>query len=117
MLDFCGLAFFPAHEMCLSVLNGWVLRCVLSHFSCVQLLATPWTVAHQVPLSMVFSNKNTEVGCHPLLQGIFLTQRLNLGLSHCRQILYHLNHQETSIRYLFIFWPCSMPDLSSSTRD
>ena len=29
--------------------------CVLSHFSCVQLFATPWTVAHQAPLSMGFS--------------------------------------------------------------
>ena len=29
--------------------------CVLSHFSCVQLCATPWTVAHQAPLSMGFS--------------------------------------------------------------
>ena len=26
--------------------------CVLSHFSCVRLLVTPWTVAHQVPLSL-----------------------------------------------------------------
>ena len=26
--------------------------CVLSHFSHVQLFVTPWTVAHQVPLSM-----------------------------------------------------------------
>ena len=26
--------------------------CVLSHFSCVQLFATPWTVALQAPLSM-----------------------------------------------------------------
>ena len=57
MLDFCGLAFFPGHEMCLSVLNGWVLRCVLSHFSRVQLLAIPWTVAHQVPLSMELSRQ------------------------------------------------------------
>ena len=29
--------------------------------------------------------KNTGVGCHSLLQGIFLTQGLNLGLLHCRQ--------------------------------
>ena len=35
--------------------------------------------------------KNTGVGCHSLLQGVFLTQRLNLGLPHCRQILYHLS--------------------------
>ena len=37
--------------------------------------------------------KNTRVGCHSLLQGIFLTQGLNLGLLHCRQILYRMNHQ------------------------
>ena len=34
----------------------------------------PWTVAHQGPLSMGFSGKNTGVGCHSLLQGIFPTQ-------------------------------------------
>jgi len=33
--------------------------------------------------------KNTGVGCHFLLQGIFLTKGLNPGLLHCRQILYH----------------------------
>ena len=37
--------------------------------------------------------KNTRVDCHALLQGIFLTQGLNLGLLHCKQILYHLSHQ------------------------
>ena len=39
------------------------------------------------------SGKNTGVGCHALLQGIFPTQGWNSGLPHCRQILYHLNHQ------------------------
>ena len=33
------------------------------------------------------------MGCHFLLQGIFPTQGLNPGLLHCRQIVYHLNHQ------------------------
>ena len=37
--------------------------------------------------------KNTGVGCHFLLQGIFLTQESNPGLLHCRWILYHLSHQ------------------------
>ena len=37
--------------------------------------------------------KNTGVGCHDLLQGIFPTQRSNPGLLHCRQILYQLSHQ------------------------
>ena len=37
--------------------------------------------------------KNTGVGCHALLQGIFPTKGLNPGLPHCRQILYCLSHQ------------------------
>ena len=37
--------------------------------------------------------KNTGVGCHSLLQGIFLTQGLKPGLLYCRQILQHLSHQ------------------------
>ena len=37
--------------------------------------------------------KNTGVGCHSLLQGIFPTQGSIPGLLHCRQILYRLNHQ------------------------
>ena len=36
--------------------------------------------------------KNTELSCHSLLQGIFLVQGSNVGLLHCRQILYHLRH-------------------------
>ena len=39
--------------------------------------------------------KNAAVGCHALLQGIFLTQGLNPGLPHCRRILYHLSHQRS----------------------
>ena len=37
--------------------------------------------------------RNAEVGSHFSLQGIFLTQGSNLGLLHCRQVLYHLIHQ------------------------
>ena len=36
---------------------------------------------------------NTGVGSHSLLQGIFPTQASNLGLLHCKQILYCLSHQ------------------------
>ena len=39
--------------------------------------------------------RNTGVGCHVLLQGIFPTQGSNPGLLHCRQILHHLNHQRS----------------------
>ena len=41
--------------------------------------------------------KNTGVGCHFLLQGIFPTQGSNPGLLHCRQTLYHLSHQGSPI--------------------
>ena len=41
----------------------------------VQFFATPLTIAHQAPLSMGFPGKNTGVGCHFFLQGIFLNQR------------------------------------------
>ena len=51
------------------------------HFSCVRLFATLWTVAHQAPLCPRDSpGKNTGVGCHALLQGIFPTQELKLSL-------------------------------------
>ena len=49
--------------------------------SCVQLFATPCTVARQAPLSMEFS-KNTGVGCHFLPQRIFPIQGWNLSLLH-----------------------------------
>ena len=42
-----------------------------------------------------FPGKSIGAGCHFLLQGIFLTQGLNSGLPHCRQMLYHLSHQAT----------------------
>ena len=41
--------------------------------------------------------KNTGVGCHSLLQGIFWTQGSNLSLLDCMQILYRLSHQESPL--------------------
>ena len=35
---------------------------VLVSFSCVQLFVTPWTVAHQAPLSMGFSRQESWSG-------------------------------------------------------
>ena len=51
---------------------------------------------YRLPSSSVHGDspdKNTEVGCHALLHEIFLTQGLNSGPQHCRQMLYHLSHQ------------------------
>ena len=61
---------------------------VLSLFSHVRLFETPWTVAHQAPLSMGFSRQeyfpgtSAGVGYHFLLQGIFPTQGSNPYLFH-----------------------------------
>ena len=65
----------------------------------VWLFVTPWiVVAHQVRLS----GKNTGVGCHSLLQGIFPTQGLNLCLLQCRWILYPLIHQGPNYKFLLV---------------
>ena len=34
---------------------SWMHVFMLSHFNCVLLFVTPWTTAHQAPLSMGFS--------------------------------------------------------------
>ena len=62
-------------------------------------LCDPWTVAYQGPLSMELSWQEYWMGFHSLLSGIFLTQGLNPGLLHCRQILYHLSHLEKPTKF------------------
>ena len=47
----------------------------------------PMDQSCQASLSMGFLGKNTGVGCHSLLQGIFPTQASNSVLPHCRPIL------------------------------
>ena len=42
-------------------------------------------------------DKNTGVGGHALLQGIFPTQGSKPGLPHCRQILYQLSKNHFSV--------------------
>ena len=68
-------------------LYACAVLCSAESLSHVRLFATLWTVAHQAP-----PGKNTGVGCHALLQGIFPTQGLSPGLLHCRQILYQLSY-------------------------
>ena len=53
----------------------------------------------RLPVHGDYPGKNTGVGCHALLQGIFPAQGLNPGLPHCRQILYWLGHQGSPFRY------------------
>ena len=66
------------------ILNSCLSMCMhvcgLSRFSCVQLYATLWPVAHQASLSIGLSSKSIGVGCHALLQGIFPTLEMNTCL-------------------------------------
>ena len=62
---------------------------LLSH---VRFIATPWTVAHQTPLSMKFPDNSTGAGCHFILQGIFLTQGSNPCLLHGQADSLSLHH-------------------------
>ena len=56
--------------------------------------------------------KNTGVGRHSLLQGIFPAQGLNPGLPHCRQILYLLSHLGSPREILY---PTNLPSPAVST--
>ena len=53
---------------------------MLIQFSRVRLFGTLWTEDHQALCPWNFPGKNTGVGCHALLQGIFPTQGMNLCL-------------------------------------
>ena len=44
-----------------------------------------------------YLGKSTGVGCHFLLQGIFLTQGSNPGLPHCRETLCCPSHQGSPV--------------------
>ena len=65
-------------QYCLLISSAWVL----SHFSWIQLYATLWSMARQAPMSWGSPGKNSGVGHHALLQGIFLTQGSNPHLFH-----------------------------------
>ena len=62
---------------------------------------TPWTIAHQAPLSRDFPGKNTEADCHFQLQRSFLTQGLNPRLLHWQADSLPLSHQGPCYDALF----------------
>ena len=65
--------------------------------SCVWLCDSPWNSPGQ----------NTGVGSLFVLPGIFLIQGLNLGLPHCRWILYQLSHQGSPRILEWVAYPFS----------
>ena len=74
--------------------QSWIMLCSVSQ-SCLTLW-DPWTAAHQAPMSMEFSSKNTRLGCHFLLQGIILTQ----GSNPCLLCLLHWQVDSLPLHHL-----------------
>jgi len=98
--------------------NGWVLAnltykplanvcfrvAVLYSLNCI------WLLRSRGPCSPPGSSvqgdspgKNTAVGCHALLQGLFPTQGSNPGLPHCRRILYSWTTREAHLLWALAF--------------
>ena len=65
---------------------------MLQSLSHVRPFVTPWTIAARLLCPWDFLGKNTGVGCHFLLQGIFPTQWLNLHLLRCQADSLPLSH-------------------------
>ena len=57
-------------------------------FAALWAVALPGSSVHGILQASILG-----VGCHSLLQGVFLTQESNPGVLHGRQILYRLIHQ------------------------
>ena len=85
------------------------MKVKVKSLSCSRLFATPWIVACTKLLRpWDFQGKSTGVGCHFLLRGAFPTQGSNPGLSHCRQTLYRLSHQQGIVTANHRVWVVSM---------
>ena len=64
----------------ISFSKGWNWKVKVKSFSRVQLLATPWTVANQAPLSMGFSRQEYWSGVPlPSPQHVYQYQSRNIG--------------------------------------
>ena len=93
-------------KYCIAVLSISFMHFL--HFRHMYLWPWKWSVSHSVvsdslrphglqPTRLLCSrnspSRNTGVGCHFLLQGLFPTQGSSLGLPHCRHTLYQLSHR------------------------
>ena len=106
-------------KICISLMINLVM---FSNFSCtcvcVLVAQSCLTLCNPMDCNLPGSSgpwnsprKNTGVSCHALLE-TFSIQESNLGLLHCRQILYHLSHLEAPFHlptdHLYIFFVCEV---------
>ena len=75
----------------------------------------PTLQAYSLPTEPPGKPKNTGVGSLSLLLGIFLTQKSNRGLLHCRQILYQLSYQGSLQEYLINHKKQYSPNINKTT--
>ena len=68
--------------LCVGVSHSVTSNSLRTHGLQTTRLLCPWD----------FLGKDIGVGCHSLLQGIFLKEGLNPGLAHYRQIVYRLSY-------------------------
>ena len=108
---YCKDPTWPNKEIMCVCMCVCVRACAHTH-TCMLYLVAQWCPTLCDPMdcsppgSLVRGDspgKNTRVGCHVLLLGIFPTQGLNPGLPHCRHILYHLSHQGSIYIFIYIY--------------
>ena len=91
----CNTIGYFSKSVC--VLAQKFVRYLYTHtqksLSRVQLFATPWTVAHQVPRSMGFSRHEYWSELPFPSPGDLPDPGIEPCLPHCRQTLYHLSYQ------------------------
>ena len=96
----CSRVYKKCEKVKVSVTPSCITLCNLRDYSPLGLLCS-WNSP----------GKNTGMSSHSLLQGISLTPESNLGLLHCRQILYHLSHQGIKgyVNPKLLIYPSSPP--------
>ena len=75
---------------------GWAVYLQLLALGPVEQLKLQCVLVARFLCPWHFPGKNPGVGCHFLLQGIYLTQGSNPSLPQCRQILYCQSHQNSN---------------------
>ena len=91
---------WPRDPTCISYISGtgrWALYRQCHHSVMSDSLLTPGLQLARLLYPWNSPGKNTGVGSHSLVQGIFPSQGSNLGLLQSRQILYHLSHQGSPV--------------------
>ena len=109
----------------ISFSNAWKWKVKVKLLSCVWLLATPWTAAHQAPPSMGFSRQEYWSGVplpSPITVYLKCSSGINLKCSHhthththtqlCKAMDMLISLTECDkhyIRYTYIKTPCFIP--------